>query len=107
MGVDFYTCAICEYNFPDCGDYVTCEECYNHFCSDECASLKPIQTSDEEEFNEDLTSCCLCRKEVANDYILLGVLLRHYNLTKEQVLDLWRQEKNDEDEDEDEDDEEK
>ena len=107
MGVDFYTRAICEYNFPDCGDYVTCEECYNHFCSDECASLKPIQTSDEEEFNEDLTSCCLCRKEVANDYILLGVLLRHYNLTKEQVLDLWRQEKNDEDEDEDEDDEEK
>jgi hypothetical protein len=42
MGVDFYACANCETTFPDCGDYVSCEQCYRHYCCGECADLTPI-----------------------------------------------------------------
>ena len=85
MGVEYYTCAICGYNFPDCGEYVWCNDCGNRFCLDDCAGLQPV----EDDENSDHTNCVICRKEAANDYILLETLLRHYNLNREDVLKIW------------------
>lgn len=96
MGVDFYTCAKCERNFPDCGNYYSCEECSNVFCSDKCANPEPFYDPlDEDGGGEEIEryTCCICRKEDANDYILLNALLRHFKLTREQALKIWQEEK--------------
>lgn len=87
MGIDFYTCVICKSNFPDCGDYSECEECENMFCGRKCANLKPL------ELNEDKYNCCICRKEEADDSILLYALLRHYNITRDDAMKIWKGEK--------------
>jgi len=89
MGIDYYTCAKCSDNFPDCSNHAYCEKCENFFCSNDCARLKPI---DEEE-SEDNTNCCLCRKEHVTDYDLLYFLLKHCNLTKEDAINLYKDEK--------------
>lgn len=105
MGIDYYTCTKCERNFPDCIDFYTCEECENLFCSRKCADLKIIELNDSEdniddedeldneEYYEDKYNCCICRKEEANDYILLNALLRYYNITRDDAMKIWREEK--------------
>ena len=86
MGVEFYVCANCTETFPDCGEYYFCEECANHFCSRKCADPKPMDEDDE-----DLRNCCICRKEEANDYILLNALLRHYKITRKDAMKIWQE----------------
>lgn len=96
MSVDYYSCAICDHNFPDCGDYYYCDECGNHFCSRDCAKLELLDEDDE---GNETNNCCICRKEEANDYILLEALLTHYNLTREDALKIWQEEKDTEEDD--------
>jgi hypothetical protein len=83
MGVDFYTCAHCGYNFPDCGDFFGCE-CGEHFCDSKCGDRKV----DEE--NEDISTCRLCRKDSATDNNLLHALLAHFNITYDQAMEIYR-----------------
>lgn len=85
MGIDFLVCTNCTETFADCGEYYDCEECGNVFCSIDCA--KP------ESLDADRMDCCICRKEEANDYILLHVLLRHYKITREDAMKIWQEEK--------------
>jgi hypothetical protein len=100
MSIDFYSCARCGDSFPDCGDYCHCDECGNVFCSYECAELDAVELdeaapedeSETEEYRYEPMNCCICRKEVANDYILLETLLRHYKITREDVLKMWQEE---------------
>lgn len=89
MGVEFLVCANCTEIFADCGEYYWCEGCSNNFCSSDCAAPKPIEDSDD----EDLRNCCICRKEEANNYILLHALLRHYKITREDAMKIWQEEK--------------
>lgn len=38
MGVDWLSCERCGETFPDCGDFVSCnDDCYKVWCCDECA----------------------------------------------------------------------
>jgi hypothetical protein len=92
MGVCHYNCARCDHSFPDCSDYCCfCVECGSRFCCLECADVEP---TDEENINRyELEECCICRKEVATDYILLEVLLRKYKITRDDVLEMWQEEK--------------
>ncbi len=90
MGVDFIPCAACGETFPDCGDFYPCEECGNCFCSRECAKMELI---DEDTEGNEISNCCICRKERGNDYVLLEALLRHFKLTREQALKIWQDEK--------------
>ena len=83
MGVDFYACQICDETFPDCGNYFGCE-CGAMFCSTKCG--KP-DTEDENN-----PTCCLCRKDEATDYVLLKFLLKHVKMTRNQVLEMYRNE---------------
>jgi len=87
MGVDFYTCPVCEDTFPDCGEYYECEYCNTRFCSDKCANLKIIDPE-----NEDDKNCQLCRKEYATDSELLRFMLKRSNLTRKQAEEIWRNE---------------
>jgi hypothetical protein len=84
VGVDFYTCENCSYNFPDCGDYFFCEGCSSRFCSTECGGAK----YDPE--GSDVGSCVLCRKETATSDQLLQFLMEHFNLTYEQVFEMYK-----------------
>lgn len=84
MGIEFFPCAICGETFPDCGDYYSCDDCGNVFCSHECAKLI---------FDEDdgYSRCCICLKSQVSDYVLLQYLLKINNLTREQAFEKWRQ----------------
>lgn len=100
MGVDFYTCANCAYNYPDCGDYFRCSGCEEGFCSDKCGGRQIIEEEsdeevDDEHYKEELTSCILCRKESVTDNTLLHFLLNKFNLTYEQALELYKKEPED------------
>lgn len=94
MGVDFYTCANCGYNFPDCGDYFSCE-CGEHFCSVKCGGkqvTEPPDDDDDEENWEEITTCTLCRMESVTDEDMVHFLLERLSLTYEQAVDMFRKE---------------
>lgn len=113
MGVDFYTCHSCEDTFPDFGDYVTCESCGTHWCSDECAEEEGyieehctkynvygyIDLNAEREIrgcNHNycgetcefyvLGSCKFCRNEDYEDYELLSKALHLLGMTRDKLI---------------------
>lgn len=90
MGVDFYTCANCGDTFPDCGYYFSCYTCSHHFCSNTCGGRKVEERPDDPPNMEEITTCILCRKEDATDYQLLQFLLKHFNITRQQAMELYR-----------------
>jgi hypothetical protein len=71
MGVDFYTCQNCERNFPDCSYFFTCTQCDHMFCSDKCGGKKVEKEDPKGDSYNDLT-------------------LGHFNLTREQAMELYR-----------------
>jgi hypothetical protein len=91
MSNDFIVCAICGEARPGHYEFYTCELCSNVFCSWDCSELYSTLNEDGEP-NDDIMDCCICRKDKANDYILLEALLRHFNLTREQALEIWQKE---------------
>lgn len=93
MGIDFYSCEECGYNFPDCGEYFSCTGCEARFCSTECGGRKlMVEDEEAEDYNEDMTSCILCRKETATDRDLLYFLFKHFKMTHEEAMVLFRKE---------------
>jgi len=94
MGVDYYTCQACSHNFPDCGHYFTCGTCENMFCDEECGKKEYVLDEDgceqENEWGGELTSCILCREEVATDSDLLRVILGHFKIDREQAMEIYR-----------------
>ena len=97
MGVDFYTCAVCQDNFPDCGEYMRCGNCEEVFCGQECG--KPRCSADECEYDHghgdvdgcDDCSCVLCRKEKVTDSTLLAFMLSYYRKTYKDAVEMYRQ----------------
>lgn len=104
MGVDFYACGDCGETFPDCGSYYSCEQCYRHYCSTECAALTPItpfvSTEDEDAedhyYNENELQCGICSKATPDYYLIYKSLLKHFKITKEDALQIWRDDKDEE-----------
>ena len=90
MGVDFYTCARCGENIPDCGYYVTCYSSHSTkrdwesrtWCSDRCASLDGFIRSEDD---DEETSCSYCRKEKATDSDLLEYALDRLQTSRKQL----------------------
>ena len=71
MGVSYYSCAACSRGYD--------EENEEKRFPDRIDQDKPI-------------TCVICRKEEANDNILLHALLKHFKLTREQALEIWQKE---------------
>jgi putative heme degradation protein len=98
MGVDYYQCANCNRGFRDDSEYCAYCECGNCFCSKECGKLENYGDWSEEDdthridLEADIT-CVICRHEAYTDYTLLESLLKHFNITREQAVNIWRAEK--------------
>lgn len=111
MGVDYYSCHNCEETFPDCGYYVTCQSCFTHWCSEECAAEEGyveehcskhniFNRDDMEHFREnncehddcvecehyEPDSCKYCRNEDYEDNELLDKALELLNMTREDLI---------------------
>lgn len=86
MGVDYYTCEVCQETYADCGPVFTCYSwnkenrkaagCERMFCSAECGQPQGEGAS---------LSCVGCRNEITNDRTLLAFLLAKFGLTREAV----------------------
>lgn len=104
MGVTYKTCTACGRNFPDCGDYVRCDEeqfgCSANYCSGKCAQLRyPEQEVLSWEAYEALpeaekilhrVSCVDCRKELESPENLLAFLLEKVGMSTEQLREEFR-----------------
>ena len=90
MGIDYYSCEHCGESFPDCGEYVSCnDDCGMMWCDDECAKEDGYRTEDEEdEYGDPQHTCKYCRKEDATDYELVKFLLKHSGLSREEAVAL-------------------
>ena len=97
MGVDFYTCENCGYNFPDCGPYFSCYSCESRFCSTKCGGRK-LECEQEEKRKDgsswflEVTSCVLCRKEEVTDRSLMLFLLKRCSLSYDEAVELYKKE---------------
>lgn len=105
MSADYYQCARCEAGGDYSDDYNIACECGNVFCTIRCGKLDNA----EPEFRRDSNgvehyqgdridesrpvTCVVCRYEHHTDYVLLQALIKHFNLTQEQVINIWRLEK--------------
>jgi hypothetical protein len=87
MGVDFYTCGICAYNFPDCGDYARCGECESLFCS-QCMDKYIILNEDDDSGKE--STCPFCTLEVIEPEKLLAFALKQLKVTQKQLEESYR-----------------
>ncbi|CAB4196575.1 hypothetical protein UFOVP1290_95 [uncultured Caudovirales phage] len=104
MGVDYCSCNKCGIGFRNDSDYCRWCECGNRFCSMKCAKLKNYQEDEDEDDEDDEYSnridkdlditCCICRNEIYNDYILFQALMAEYNLTRDQVIEIWKKQNN-------------
>ena len=112
MGVDWIACNRCGETFPDCGDFVVCENCCTEWCSWECAEedgYKPehcnkypeLENRDEmEDYREENCqhdnccnceyyepdSCKYCRHEDYDDETLLEKALELLNMSREDLV---------------------
>ena len=111
MSVDYSQCDGCDRGYRDDSDCcVTCD-CGSSFCYRKCGKLDNYysfedlekQKVDEEDPRwEELENghnhtdkskpitCCICRKEKYNHYVLLQALLRHYSLTEEDAFEIFK-----------------
>lgn len=83
MSDGYYSCVLCGETFPDCSYYVSCNKCKRHFCCDDCARMN---------FDMDANNpiCCVCCDEDVDNVTLLEFLLKHFSLSKEDAIILWK-----------------
>lgn len=98
MGVSYYSCSGCDWGYRDDSEYVCTCDCGSSFHSRDCGKLQNYCDWNEETEShriddyKDIT-CKICRKETENDYVLLRALLKHYNLTREQAFQIYKNQK--------------
>lgn len=111
MGVDYYQCDGCDNGYRDDSEYACFCDCGSKFCNSVCGKLQNYysfedlerQKVDEndprwEELENGLNhidkdkpiTCCICRKEKYNHYVLFHALLRHYNITEEDAFEIYK-----------------
>lgn len=99
MGADYYTCQNCNVGYRDDDNYCCYCECGGNFCTKNCGKLENYNHKyDDDSYRIDKNNpitCVLCRKEKYTDYILLQSIYKHYNLTKEDVINIWKNQKED------------
>jgi hypothetical protein len=84
MGDIYYTCDTCEHICSaDCVHYNAWCDCGGHFCSADCA--------DKGKDENGIYYCCLCRIKIVKNVDLLTFLLKHFKMTREQAVILYRE----------------
>src|SRR5271165_4308841 len=98
MGVDYYQCDACGFGFRDDSDYCVWCECGAKFCSESCGEMdnysewNDVEQTNRFDLNKDITCVCY-RKEHATSDMLLGALLEHYSITRDQAIEIWKKQK--------------
>lgn len=98
MGVSYYECAGCSFGYRDDSEYVRHCDCGSGFCSFECGELTNCGEWNDDNMSyhidpeKDMT-CKICRKEAENDYVLLQALLKHFNITREEAFEIYKNQK--------------
>lgn len=109
MGVSYFTCDGCNIGYRDDSDFACYCDCGSNFCNKDCGKLdnyldpSSYQDLDEEDplyqdyidgdyhINKDKQiTCVICRNESYTNSTLLDSLMKHFNITKEQVIDIWK-----------------
>lgn len=109
MGVDYLQCNGCQTGYRDDSDYACYCDCGNSFCSKECGKLDNYEVLDEIDEDDPRyqdyvdgechidkskpITCVVCRYESYTDYVLLEAVIKHFNITKEIAINIWRAEK--------------
>lgn len=112
MGVDYLQCDSCQRGYRDDSDYACYCDCGNSFCHKDCGKLNNyLDWATREEPEEDdpdyqdyldgvcrivksqPVTCVICRYEQYTDYILFESLLKHFKITRDQAIDIWKAEK--------------
>jgi hypothetical protein len=106
MGVDYYQCAGCTTGYRDDSDYACYCDCGNNFCHQDCGELDNFTYEYDEGEDKDgeptgqgngyavekgkPITCVICRHEKYTDYTLLEAVIKHFNITKEIAINIWR-----------------
>ena len=115
MGVDYLQCDGCSSGFRDDDDYSVYCDCGSTFCTKNCGKLDNYYTYRDLQKQPDVKeddprweeldnghnhidkskpiTCCICRKEKYNHYVLLQALLQHYNLTEADAFEIYKNQK--------------
>ena len=110
MSMDYDDCAVCGHTI--ClgnDDYAAYCECGNNFCSVKCGKVENYhlwKDGDDEDqrydewqngsYRDDLSkevSCVICRNEKYTEYTLFQAVLKHFDITREQAIEIWRSQK--------------
>jgi hypothetical protein len=106
MGVDYFTCQSCNTGYRDDSDYACYCDCGCNYCNNDCGKLENFKYEYDDEDcptgvdyvegshaidRDKPITCIMCRKEAVTDYILLNFLLKHVNMTREQVTKLYKE----------------
>lgn len=94
MGVDFFPCDSCGESICDCGSYEYCG-CGRRWCDLKCAEkdgYREVEGVDPVAWDggRETWTCAYCRYESFEDSALLNHLLKRYNLTRDQVVQEYR-----------------
>lgn len=100
MGVDWITCGICKENFPDCGLFGYCSYCETALCStchdkqvEKYGHPDPGSDAADNYGESSSAKCDLCSGLMIYDEDLLAYLLKKTGMTKEQVEDAIKKER--------------
>jgi hypothetical protein len=90
MSVDYAECSVCGDIVCDCGDdWNYCDSCGRIICTDCLANDYEI----DEETGEMSKECCpYCSGTIVHNDDLLEFMLRRANVTREQAVELYRNE---------------
>lgn len=108
MGVDYYTCHGCNIGYRDDSPSACYCDCGNNFCNKDCGKLdnyeEILEEPDENSLNyqdwidvnwriyKDMPiTCVICRNEKFTNYSLLCAVLKHFNITRDQAINIWRE----------------
>jgi len=75
-----------------CGYYVSCD-CGRKWCSDECAEEDGWINEEENEDSDVYRSCKYCREEDFEDSELLKYALKGLEVTRSELIDMYKLEK--------------
>jgi hypothetical protein len=121
MGVDYLKCDGCDSGYRDDSEYCCSCDCGNSFCGISCGKFEnyfnPFLLNEKNGRRQEIDdsdpryddwengiygvdkekpiTCVLCRKEKANDWLLLEAILRHYKITREDAMKIYKEEDND------------
>lgn len=111
MGQTWSKCSHCQSSVCEDDQYSVWCECGKIFCSKRCGNLQNYQSwadfekikpsddiynnlenaNNRIDLNKNIT-CLICRGEYYNDKSLFNTILKHFNISYKDAIEIWRKE---------------